>query len=262
MKPGRSFQRVGPSLLHIHWRPGPGRAVVLLHALGTDLRLWDAVCANLPSEMAILRPDLRGHGLSDGPSARIEDHADDVAALMRRASLADAVICGVSMGGMVALSLMATQPDLARGGVLACTGARIGTPGTWSKRIDDVRGKGLSAIGADVTARWFAPGWIAANAEEAAGWRHMLARTPSQGYVDGCRALAGADLRDAAARLRGPVICLAGGEDQATPYAVVADLASAIPDAQVEVLGGVGHLPPVENPHAVADAIRDVATRR
>lgn len=250
-----SFQRIGDALLHVHWRPGAGPGVAFANSLGTDLRLWDATCAALPPDMPLLRCDIRGHGLSDGPPATIEDHAADLAALMDRAGLARAVVCGVSMGGMVAQALAAARPDLAGAVVLACTGTRIGTPEAWQARIDAVRRDGLPAIAEAVLGRWFAPAWRAANPEADRGWRLMLERTPPEGYARACAAIAAADLGAAAGGLDLPAICLAGSRDGATPPSVVEALAAAIPGAVLEVLDDVGHLPPIEAPAAMARAV-------
>ncbi len=259
--PGRSFVRVGAALLHAHWREGRGPAAVFANSLGTDLRLWDGAVALLPPDAPVLRWDVRGHGLSDGPPATMDEHAADLAALMDRAGIAGAVICGVSMGGMVALTLARDRPDLVGGAVLACTGARIGTVETWDARIAAVREGGIGPIAEDVIARWLSPHWRAAHPDAAAGWRLMLERTPAEGYAAACAAIRDADLRGAAAGLVVPATCLAGSEDTATPPSVVEELASLIPGADLAVLDGVGHLPPIEAPGDVVRAILAVRER-
>lgn len=249
------FQRVGPALIHARARTGRGRAVVFANSLGTSLRLWDEVVDLLPEDAPLLRWDMRGHGLSEGPAAPIEAHAADLAAIMDRAGIADAVVCGVSMGGMVAVALAAARPDLVGGLVLACTGARIGTAEMWDARIRAVREAGLGPIAGDVIARWLSEAWRAANPDATTGWRLMLERTPPGGYAAACEAIAAADLRTAAAGLRVPAACLAGTEDLSTPPSVVEALTDLIPGAALTVLPGVGHLPPIEAPEVVARTI-------
>ncbi len=90
--------------------------LVLANSLGTDLRIWDAVVARTAPLATILRYDMRGHGLSDsgpGPAA-ITDHAGDLAGLLDHLRIRGAVVCGLSVGGMVAMSLHAQRPDLVR----------------------------------------------------------------------------------------------------------------------------------------------------
>ena len=251
---GPAFLRAGGALLHHALRAGAGRSIVLANSLGTDLRLWDAVLPLLP-DAPVLRWDMRGHGLSDGPATGIEGYAADLAALMDAHALRGALVCGVSMGGMVAQALAHARPDLCAGLVLACTGARIGTPEAWDARIAAVRADGLESIADGVMERWFAPAWRAANPDALRGWRLMLARTPSEGYAAACAAIRDADLAERTAALRLPALCIAGSEDGATPPPVVETLAALIPGARLEVLEGAGHLPPIERPKRLADLI-------
>ncbi len=80
----------------------------------------------------------------------------------------------------------------------------------------------------------------------------MLVRTPSEGYVACCRALAQADLTEAARRLACPTMMVTGSEDGATPPALVEGTARIIPRACCETIAGAGHLPMVETPEEFA----------
>lgn len=235
----------------MHYRiDGAGPAVVFANSLGTDLRLWDAVLPLLPGCRAI-RFDKRGHGLSDrGPQDGIDGFAEDAAALIEAVAEGPVVFVGLSIGGMIGQALAARRPDLVRALVLSNTAARMGTPEAWAARIAAVRAGGMGSIADAVMERWFAPAFRATP--ELALWRNMLVRTDAEGYVAACGAIAAADLTGEAARLRLPVLAIAGGQDGASPPDLVRGTADRIAGAAFHVIAGAGHLPCVETPAAWA----------
>jgi 3-oxoadipate enol-lactonase len=251
------FVRVGARVLNTSHRPGsPGfRPIVFSNSLGTDFRIWDGVRDLLPTVVPVLAMDVSGHGLSDMGASSIADHAADVAGVMDHFGLRDAVICGVSMGGLIGQNLAVTRPDLVAGLVLSNTGARIGTEATWSERIAMVQAGGLEPMAAAILERWFSPSFRAQQPDSVAVYRNMLTRTPAAGYAAACAAIRDADQVAATATLRLPVACIAGGEDQATPPDLVRALADLIPEASYEEIAGVGHLPSIETPARVADIV-------
>ena len=108
--------------------PGPVGAptVVLLHGVTLDAELtWSAAVPALAARFRVLTLDLRGHG--DGPPARVpyrlEECADDVAAVVRALRTGPVIVVGYSMGGMVAQSFWRRHRKLTAGLVL-CASAR------------------------------------------------------------------------------------------------------------------------------------------
>ncbi|MCB1376165.1 MAG: alpha/beta hydrolase, partial [Rhodobacteraceae bacterium] len=93
------------------------------------------------------------------------------------------------------------------------------------------------------------------RADELAGWRHMLTRTPVAGYTGCSAAMAETDLRDSTARLALPTLVLAGSEDGSTPPDLVRETAESIAGARFEVIRGAGHIPCVETPETMAALI-------
>lgn len=241
----------------LHYRlDGPAGApvVLLANSLGTDLRLWDAVLPLLPQGLRILRYDKQGHGLSDpGPATTIGDHAADAIALIEQVAAGPVVMIGLSIGGMIAQTVAHQRPDLIRALVLSNTAARLGTPESWQDRIRAVRTGGLDGIADAVMERWFAAPFRATPA--LALWRNMLTRTPAQGYIAACHALAGADLTRPTATLTLPALVIAGDADGASPPDVVRGCADLIAGADYRIIPGAGHLPCVETPRAHAALI-------
>ncbi|MFN4154706.1 MAG: 3-oxoadipate enol-lactonase [Paracoccaceae bacterium] len=237
---------------------GPSGAppVVLLHALGTNLRLWDGVVARLPGHR-ILRMDMRGHGVSDVPPGPYAMGAliHDVERVMAQAGMRDAVVVGLSIGGMIAQGLAVKRLDLVRGMVLSNTAARIGIASQWQARIDAVRAGGLEAIADATLERWFGRGWR--DLPELPQMRAMLLATPVEGWIGAAAAIAGTDFYTPTAGLTLPTLAIAGLRDGSTPPDLVKETADLIPGSRFALLRGAGHLPMVEQPDAYADRLRD-----
>lgn len=251
----RRYVEIGGVVLHVEHRPAADRpTVVFINALGTDFRMWDRVVAALDGRFATLRHDKQGHGLSGlAPGARdMTDYAADVAGLMRHFGIARAVIAGDSIGGAIAQTLALSAPEVVAGLFLLDTAPRFGTPETWAERIATVRTHGVAALADGVMERWFPAEMRQHHPAEVAGWRTMVARTDAEGYAAACGALSRFDVSAALGRLALPVFVGVGGADGSTPPATVEALAAAIPGASFHVFDGVGHLPPVECPGAVA----------
>lgn len=234
-----------------------GLPLVLAHALGTDLRVWDALLPHLPPGLRVVRYDLRGHGLSEAPAGDywMGDLVADAAGLLDGLGIRGAVFVGLSLGGVVAQGLAAERPDLLRAAVLSNTAARIGTEASWRDRIAAVRAGGIEAIADGVMEKWFTRRFRAEQADAVALWRTMLTRTPLDGYTGCCAALAGTDLRDSTAGLRLPVLAIAGTDDGSTPPDLVRETAGTIPGAAFALIRGAGHMPGIEQPEATAAAI-------
>ena len=155
----------------------------------------------------------------------------------------------------IAQGMALRRPDLVEALVLCCTGMKIGTADAWNTRIAAARRDGLASIADGIIERWFSTHYRAAHPIDVAGYRNMLIRTPADGYAAVCAAIRDCDLSARAGSITQPTTCIAGTEDEATPPEVVEALSKALPNAQYHVLDGVGHLPCIEAPEAIAAAI-------
>jgi len=253
------FVHVNGATLHYRHAPVAGvPTIVFVNSLGTDLRIWDEIASLLAGKYSLVFYDKRGHGLSelgDAPHA-IETHAADLAGLLDHLSIERTVICGLSIGGVIAQCLYGTRPGLIDGLVLCDTAAKIGTAEMWNGRIEATLSKGIGTFVDGVMEKWFTPDFHKNRAEELAGYRTMLIRQSPAGYAAACAAMRDADFRAGTASIDVPTLCVVGDQDGSTPPELVEAFARSIPGARFEVIAGAGHIPCVEQPEKLADFIR------
>ena len=232
-----------------------GPVLVMNHALGTNLTIWDHVIPLLPPSLRILRYDHRGHGGSDVPPAPYSMGAliTDAERLLDHLAIRDCVYLGLAMGGLVAQGLAIKRLDLVRGLVLSNTGTKIGTENYWQDRMALVRSGGLAAINAAATERIFSRAFRATP--DIAPWQDLMLNGSAEGYLGCAAAIAGTDFYTPTASLRLPTLAIAGSEDGITPPDLVREMADLIPGSRFALIRGGGHLPFVERPQAYADAL-------
>lgn len=249
-----AFLRIGAGSVYYRLA-GSGPTVVFVNSLGSSLAIWDEVIEALPG-VRTLRYDLRGHGLSDAPAGpyTLQQLAGDTLELMDALQIESAVICGISIGGMIALQAALQAPERVSGLVLCNTGLKLGSATTWHERAAQVRSQGLEALADAALSRWFTPAFQ--NRPAAAGARNMLTRTSREGYAGCCEALASADLHAHARSIAVPARVLVGEHDPATPPALAQELTGALPTAELHVIPQAAHLSCVEQPQAIAVQIR------
>jgi len=229
-------------------------ALLFANSLGSDLRIWDDVAARMAAHFYSIRYDLRGHGLSEAPAPPYSaaDLAGDVAAVLDRLNIRQAIVCGVSVGGLIAQAVALNNSDRVRALVLCDTGAKIATVEAWQQRIDKVCAEGVDSLVQMTMERWFCADFRARCAADVRGYALMLRQSSVDGYAGVCAALRDTDFRTIVARIKQPTLVLSGTEDIATPPELGRELAGLIPGAQFSVIDNAAHLPCVEQPDAVA----------
>jgi len=234
-----------------HGSPGGG-AVVLANSLGARQGSWREVIERIGDRAHVLTFDLPGHARAEPAPFGFDDMAGAVVALLEERGVRDAVLCGVSLGGALAVAVAARRPDLVRGLVTVNAPLRQGSPGFWRERADRVETDGLDALADDLPSRWFGPGADPARVAELVAEFRAL---PPTGYAQACRAIADLDLERDARAVASPAVVVSGTDDVAVSPAQAEEYARLLPRAEAVVVPGAAHLLPVERPDVVADAI-------
>ncbi|MGZ5130104.1 MAG: bifunctional 4-carboxymuconolactone decarboxylase/3-oxoadipate enol-lactonase PcaCD [Caldimonas sp.] len=238
---------------------GEGPPVVMSHALGLDIHMWDALAARLAKTMTVLRYEHRGHGesaLPPGPYA-MDDLVDDAARVVREWGRGPVAWVGLSMGGMVGQGLAIRHPELLRGLVLANTTGRYpeSAAANWAARITAVERGGMAAVADAVVERYLGIDFRSAHPGETAALRAKLLRCSPAGYVACCRAVASVDWLDALGGVRTPTLVIAGGRDIGATVEMAQAIADRIPHAELAVFEEASHLSVAELPDRFHDAV-------
>jgi pimeloyl-ACP methyl ester carboxylesterase len=256
--------------------------VLLLHGWTLDHTTWSAVAQALPAAcdrpVRVLRHDHRGHGWSapaPNGSATIERIADDVAELLeQRAPTGPVVLAGHSMGGMTIMALAERHPGLfaerVAGVALVATSSgglsrlTFGLPRPLAGLVlagETAANRGLVRLGRSRLAGWPAAlepflRWLLfgprAPRSQVAHAAEQVARCHPASMVGFRASLNEHERREALTALRGlPVVILAGGADRLCPLPHSRVIAEELPEAELIVYPGAGHMVPVERAHEV-----------
>ena len=248
--PDLTFTRLGGS-------PDSPRLIVVGPSLGTSVEaLWDRVAGLTDAE--VVGWDLPGHGRSAPATAPfsvadladvVRDRTEELAA-GRPASYA-----GVSLGGAVALQL-ALEPGVLDHVVCVASAAKVGEPAMWADRAALVRRAGTPVMIEPSAQRWFSAGFVEREPAVADRLLLSLSDTDRESYSLACEALARFDLRDGLDRVRARLVVAPGELDVVVPRELAEQTAAAA-GAELVVVPACGHLPPAENPVAVAGLLSD-----
>jgi 3-oxoadipate enol-lactonase/4-carboxymuconolactone decarboxylase len=243
----------------LYWREDGAAdrpAILLLHPVGCDHALFNGAVELLIEHARVLRMDVRGHGASDAPAPPylLSTLADDARAVLDAAGAENALVCGVSLGGMIAMELALAAPARVGALVLACTSADMDRS-VWRERIAAVEHGGMAAVADAAMQRYFREGFAALRPERAGAVRATLLSTNPAGYAGAAAAISTMQLAGRLSGITAPTAIITGRHDVATPLA---------PHGQALLTGIVGsghaelntaHLPPVEAPRAFAALI-------
>lgn len=243
---------------------GAGPAVVMLHCLGVDHRIWDGAAAALAPRFRVLRYDFPGHHRTPLPPGAydIADLSAQLREILRRAGIERASVAGISLGGLVAQHFAATHPDAVDKLVLVDTTPRYtaAARAMWAERAATARTKGVAAMTDHLLDVWFTPDFVRSDAAAVRYVRACFAAVSGEGYARACEALARADLRALAATIRAPTLVVCGTEDIADFQEAARWLAASIANARLEWLAPARHASPLEQPQAFAAILRDFLT--
>ncbi|MDI5967206.1 alpha/beta hydrolase [Streptomyces sp. SL13] len=228
-----------------------GEPVILLHGGGVTADTWQAQGPALAARYRVLAPERRGHGRTPDVAGPVSyaAMADDTAAFAEALDLGPARVVGWSDGAAVGLHLALRRPDLV--GRLVVIGAAITRDGdTPAARalIDDPAGH-------DMLAGWFRPLYAPLSPDGPDHFDTVFAKLLAM-WAGG----SGLTMADLAA-ITAPTLVMQGDDDGVRP-AHSAEMAAALPDAQLAVVPGTSHALPVEKPDLVNGLLMDFLAER
>ncbi len=249
-------------------RSGSGPPLLAIMGMsGTALSWGEPFLSALREDHEVIVYDHRGVGASTPLSGAvtIAQMAEDAAGLLGALEIDSADILGISMGGMIAQELALGHPGLVRTLTLGCTycggaGSSLSSP--------EVIQRLTEAMMSGDRERALRVGWEVnvspAYAADQGAWEYFLelagrravAVPVVMAQMQACMAH---DTHDRLPGLQAPTLVIHGTEDQMLPVANGRLIAGLIPDAQLEILEGVGHLFFWERADQTAELIRSHA---
>jgi pimeloyl-ACP methyl ester carboxylesterase len=217
--------------------------------------MWRPQIDALTSEYRIIAPTMRGFGTSAGwaSTPSIGRMADDTRALLDELHISEpATVCGLSMGGYIALAFARMFPRRSRALILADTRAEADDEPAKAKRNANIE------FAQEHSAREFIerllPNMISekTRAEQPQTVQQITdiaSVHDREGIICALQALR--DRPDATAELINievPALVLVGSDDAITPISAAQTLASKIPQAQLQTINDAGHLSSMEQP--------------
>jgi pimeloyl-ACP methyl ester carboxylesterase len=241
---------------------GRGAPVLLVHGFPLDHAMWDAQVEALPARGRVLAPDLRGFGRS-GPAREtttMGQFAADLAALLDGLRIArPVVLCGLSMGGYVALEFWRLYPARVRALVLCDTRAAADTPEAAEARRQTAQRalqEGTGFLAETMLPRLLAPATLQSRPEIVAHVRRMILAADRRGVAAAQRGMAERpDATPLLSQIACPTLVVVGEDDVISPPDEMESLARQVPGSRFVTISAAGHLAPLENPAEVNAAL-------
>lgn len=251
--------------------PDDGPTVVLAHCWTGTRATWATVARRLVlGGNRVVLYDQRGHGASTNAETRpsIRALGDDLRAVLEATDSDEALLVGHSMGGMSVMSYAGEHPEhfaeRVRGVVFVATAARVLGRPVPERIIERALGDGRQEwtrrgrVGRAVVRRSIGQQPRRAHVEQTLESFASTTGIARAGYL---AAMAAMDQRLALAGITVPTTVLVGTRDLLTPPRLSRQLADALPDAELVVLPGAGHMLPLEEPDRVVEAVCRTAAR-
>jgi 3-oxoadipate enol-lactonase len=243
---------------------GQGIPLLFVHGYPLDHTLWQPQIEGLADMAWLIMPDLRGFGQSDAPDQvyTMDQHADDLAALLDVLKIERAVVCGLSMGGYIALAFWRKYATRVRGLILVDTRAGTDAPAARQSRLDMVelvKRHGAAAAAKAMLPRLMAESTRQSRPDVVESVRAMMLRQPPVGIIGAQLGMAERpDSTPTLPTITVPTLAVFGDQDVITPAEPDGRiLAEAIPDARLVVIPNAGHLSNLEQPEAFNATVRE-----
>lgn len=220
--------------------------IVFLHGVGSDKSVWHPQLAHFGQSRRAIAFDYPGYGDSDSApeGSTRDDYTAAILAAMTALGIERAHICGLSLGGVVAIAMNHAAPERCASLILADTFA-VHPDGRSIYERSIVGARDLPAMAeARVDFLLAQPAGPEVRREVV----ETMSRIDPAAYRSGAEAVWLADQRDRAAAIHAPTLIVCGDQDSVTPVGLSEELRDLVPGARLRVIAGAGHLTNLEKP--------------
>lgn len=241
---------------------GEGPPMLLVHGFTNFGQVWGPQIASLVhAGYQAIAPDLAGHGLSAGAATLtdVPSLAADMVALLDTLGIERAIVCGLSLGGMIAQQMAVDYPGRLAGIVVAASRSQNAgmqpAVENWIAELEGPRGA-LGRLGKTypllLNDRYRDS---AAGDATRALWELVLAQVSGHALANVARGMLAFDVADSLPAIQTPTMVIAGEHDRLIPTALTRQIAERIPGAEYVEIPGGGHICSVDSAAAFTPAL-------
>jgi 3-oxoadipate enol-lactonase len=230
-----------------------GSPIVFIHGFPFNHSMWEPQMKALPNHFRAITYDVRGHGESDVGDGQysIEFFVDDLIALMNHLVIDRAVLCGLSMGGYIALRAIERRPERICGLILCDTRSEADSDEGKVKRsatIQSVKTKGVAPFAEEFVKLVCAAETFDTNPPLIALVKGMIEANPPLGICGTALALAArTDTTKGLASIKVPTLIIVGEHDKLTPPDAAQAMQNKIAGSELQIIPHAAHLSNLEN---------------
>ena len=227
--------------------------IVLIHGFPFALEMWNPQIDFLKENYRVIAYDIRGHGNSDDGDGQytIEFFVDDLMALLDYLKIPKATLCGLSMGGYIALRAIERNPERVSSLILCDTGPQADSNEVKLRRVANM--KAVKANGVEAFAEGFLKAIFKLESFESRPYeveaiRRMIESNSEIGIRGTLLALAcRTDTTDSLDLIRVPTLILVGETDKVCPPKLSELMDSKISGSEIHIIPNAAHMSNLEN---------------
>ena len=236
--------------------PDDAPVIIFIHGFPLNKSMWNIQVEALKENYRVIAYDIRGHGNSDAGIDEffIELFVIDLLRLMEKLKIEKSILCGLSLGGYIALNAVLKHPDRFDGLILNDTQCIADTPEIKENRclaIIRIMKDGVEQYADEIIKNLFAQETFTKNKNVVDAVKEMIISTQKQSLCNTLHALAERkETCDQLSEINIPVLIMVGEEDKITPIAAAQQMHEKILNSKLEIIQQAGHLSNLENPTA------------
>lgn len=242
--------------------PNDAPVIIFIHGFPFNKSMWKEQIEALKESYRTIAYDVRGHGNTETGEDEfsIDLFAGDLVSLMDILKIDKAIICGLSMGGYIALNAVEKYPERIDALILSNTQCIADTAEGKEKRmktIQSIKENGVEKYADESLKNFFIPSSFSVKQKIVEEVKHMIVNTPQQTLYNTLQALA--NRKETCTHLENikiPVLVIVGKEDIITPPAMAMQMHKSIKKSSMFILDHAGHLSNIENQNEFNSQLR------
>lgn len=227
--------------------------IIFVHGFPLNKSMWDKQVKALKDNYRVIAYDIRGHGATEVGTIdfSIDLFAIDLLCFMDALKIEKTVLCGLSMGGYIALNAIQNHPGRFTALILSDTNCAADTPEAKEKRMNtiiSIKENGVEKLADNLLPNLFAAESFKSNSEEIAEVKEMIVTTTIPSLNNSLHALANRrETCGKLAKIKVPVLILVGEDDKITPPEAAIAMHEKIKESSLQIIPHAGHLSNMEN---------------